>query len=214
MRVVCPGDTIKRISRDIEYSIFKRHELRRRASEVVRILVGTSEDIVTAVVKGFPALDAVFLSASQQRKTRAGRSFENHIARTLKDGRIRYEEQAILGGRRPDFVLPDVATLRLGDSRPFLDALVLSAKTTLRERWKQITRERFNSEIFLATVDDRVPQQAIKEMEAEGIVLVVPESLKASKETCYPASSSVISFRQFFDTEIRAKRPQLVQTNT
>lgn len=205
-----PGDAIMRISRDIEYTIFKRHELRRRASEVVRILVGTSSDTVTAVVKGFPALDAVFLSASQQRKTRAGRSFENHIARTLRDGRIRHQEQAILGGRRPDFVLPDVHTLKLCDARPFEDALVLSAKTTLRERWKQVTRERFNSAIFLATIDDRVPEQAIGEMRADGITLVVPESLKASKETCYRENSNVISFRSFFDAELKSKRPKLI----
>lgn len=205
-----PGDAIMRISRDIEYDIFKRHELRRRASEIVRLLIRDS-DMVTSVVRGFPLLDAVFLSASQQRKTRSGRSFENHLARTLRDGRIRFEEQAVLGGRRPDFVLPNKCVLGLRDSRPYLDALVLSAKTTLRERWKQITHERFNCAIFLATVDDRVSRQALDDMQQAGISLVVPESLKTSRETFYPGHSNVVSFRDFFDHEISKERPFLMQ---
>jgi hypothetical protein len=205
-----PGDAIMWISRDIEYDIFKRHELRRRASEIVRLLIG-DQDTVTAVVRGFPLLDAVFLSASQQRKTRAGRSFESHLAKTLSDGRIAFEEQAILGGRRPDFVLPDKRVLGLRESRPFIEALILSAKTTLRERWKQITHERFNCAIFLATVDDRVSRPALDEMQKMGIGLVVPESLKNSRETFYPGHSNVISFREFFDSEIGQLRPHLVQ---
>jgi len=200
-----PGDAIMRISRDIEYDIFKRHELRRRATEIVRLLIA-NQDVVTAVVRGFPLLDAVFLSASQQRKTRAGRSFENHLAAMLKDGRIAFEEQTILGGRRPDFVMPGVRVLGLRNSRPFLEAMILSAKTTLRERWKQVTHERFNCAIFLATVDDRVSKQALDEMQDAGIGLVVPESLKKSKETWYPGHPNVISFREFFDREIRTRR--------
>ena len=204
-----PGDAIMRISRDIEYEIFKRHELRRRASEIVNLLTRDT-DMVTAVVRGFPLLDAVFLSASQQRKTRAGRSFEFHLATTLKDAGIRFQEQAILGGRRPDFVLPDKRTLLLGEARPFVEALVLSAKTTLRERWKQITHERFNCAIFLATVDDRVSKQALDEMQVAGIGLVVPESLKSSKETFYPTHPNVMSFKRFFDDEIARTRPRFL----
>lgn len=204
-----PGDAIMRISRDIEYDIFKRHELRRRASEIVSLLI-RDPDTVTAVVRGFPLLDAVFLSASQQRKTRAGRSFENHLSATLRDGRVEFQEQAVLGGRRPDFVLPSTSVLALRESRPYPDALILSAKTTLRERWKQITHERFNCAIFLATVDDRVSRPALDEMQAAGIGLVVPESLKSSRETFYTAHSNVISFRDFFDREIASQRPHLV----
>jgi len=204
-----PGDAIMRISRDIEYDIFRRYELRRRASEIVGLLI-REPDTVAAVVRGFPLLDAVFLSASQQRKTRAGRSFESHLATTLKDGRIAFEEQAVLGGRRPDFVLPNKRILGLRESRPFVDAIILSAKTTLRERWKQITHERFNCAIFLATVDDRVSRQALDEMQGAGIGLVVPEALKTSRETYYQDHGNVISFRDFFDHEIAGTRPFLL----
>jgi hypothetical protein len=207
--IEAPGDALMRISRDLEYRIYRRYELRRRAVEVIRILI-REPDQVSSVVHGFSELDAVFLSASQQRKTRAGRSFEGHIAAMLRAGSIRFSEQAVTGGRRPDFVLPDARTFKLGHARTYNEALVLSAKTTLRERWKQVSREGFNCAVFLATVDDRVPDAAIKEMASDGIGLVVPESLIRSNETCYAKQSSVISFRSFFRDEVRAKRKTLL----
>ncbi len=201
-----PGDAIMKISRDIEYSLYKRAERRYRAAEVIRIITSGGTDIVSSVVRGFPDLDATFLSASQHRKSRAGRSFEQHISRLLRDGQIYFEEQAVTGGRRPDFVLPSLVVLK-AKKRTFEEAMVLSAKTTLRERWKQVAMEKFNCALFLATVDDRVSSTAIDDMSHQGIHLVVPESLKQSKETCYNGKINVITFREFFDDEISSKRP-------
>lgn len=203
-----PGDAVMRISRDIEYALFKRAELRKRAAQVAGLLL-RGQDPVTALVRGFGKLDGLFLSAAQTRKSRAGRSFEQHVQRLLVDGRVRHQAQAVLGGRRPDFVLPDVATLNRAEDR---DTLILSLKTTLRERWKQLGLERPHAPVFLATVDDRVSIPAIEEMARNDIVLVVPESLKKSKEAVYDKQDQVITFRDFFDQEIRASRPALLLT--
>ena len=203
-----PGDAIMEISRDIEFTLYRRYELRRRAAELVALLAGKG-DLVTTIVNNFSDIDRVFLSASQQRKTRAGRSFENHIAASLEAGHIRFVEQAVTGGRRPDFVMPDLETLHRRD-RLSNAALVLAAKTTLRERWKQVSSERLNCDLFLATVDDRVAATSIGEMAESRIQLVVPESLKESSDTCYGNKSNVISFREFFDSQIRATRPSLI----
>ena len=51
---------------------------------------------------------------------------------------------------------------------------------------------------------------AIEEMARNDIVLVVPESLKKSKEAVYEKQDKVITFRDFFDQEIRASRPALL----
>ena len=201
-----PGDAVMTISRDIEFMLFKQAELQLRASQALALLAA-SEDLVTSLVLGFRTLDQLFLSAAQTRKSRAGLSFEHHVKRLLVDGRIRHEAQIPVGGRRPDFVLPDVATLNRADGT---EALILSLKTTLRERWKQLGLERRQGAVFLATVDDRVSKPAIDEMVRNGIALVVPESLKKSKEAVYSESADVITFRQFFDNEVRAKRPTLI----
>jgi hypothetical protein len=200
-----PGDAIMQISRDIEYRLYKQAELRHRAADVVRIIAGGGADIVTAIVRGFPELDATFLSASQRRKSRAGLSFEQHIGRLLTDGRIAFEEQVVTGGRRPDFVLPSLAVLT-DLARDADGAIILSAKTTLRERWKQVAMENHHCAFFLATVDDRVPSLAIDDMRNQQICLVVPESLKNAKETCYGKKDNVITFRSFFDDQIAGKR--------
>lgn len=207
-----PGDAIMRISRDIEFRLYKRAELRHRAAEVIRIIMSGTNGIVSAIVRGFPELDATFLSASQHRKSRAGRSFEQHIARLMRDGKVRFEEQAVTGGRRPDFVLPGLSVLT-NKKRAANEALVLSAKTTLRERWKQITLEKFNCDLFLATVDDRVSAEAIDDMKRQNIFLVVPESLKKSDESSYAHKGNVITFRDFFDNQI-SKRPGLLLDST
>lgn len=200
-----PGDAVMRISRDIEYSIYKNTEVRFRAAQVARILLGGSGDAVSNLVRGFPELDSIFLSASQTRKSRAGRSFEHHVQRLFRDGHILHEAQAVFGGRRPDFVLPDVKALNAKG-----DAVIVSLKTTLRERWKQLSMEKPLGAIFLATVDDRVSGEAINEMARNSISLVVPEALKKSKESAYETFGNVITFRHFFDEEVKSKRPSLI----
>lgn len=205
-----PGDALMRVSRDIEFSIYRRYELRMRAVEVAQVLAG-HERTATAAVRGFPSMNSIFLSASQQRKSRAGKSFEAHLAAMLRAGGVKFEAQAILGQRRPDFVLPNQATVALDKNRRYEDAAILSAKTTLRERWKQITHERFNCAIFLATVDDRVSKEALNELRSSEITLVVPESLKMkTNESFYYNDQNVISFREFFDEELAAKRPAIL----
>lgn len=196
-----PGDAIMKISRDIEYTIFRRFERKRRAAEVVSVLANNPTGLVGAVVRGFAQLDSIFLSASQQRKTRAGRSFEFHIASVLRDGGIPFEEQTISGSRRPDFILPNLKTLE-SRARDTNEALVIAAKTTLRDRWKGVNSESLRCTVYLATVDDRVMSPVLSEMKEEGIVLVVPESLKASKETVYGAHANVISLKDFAMTRI------------
>lgn len=201
-----PGDAVMRISRDLEFALYKQAELRQRASQMAAILL-RGGDMVTSLVRGFGALDQLFLSAAQTRKSRAGLSFEHHVKRLLVDGRVRHEAQVVFGGRRPDFVLPDVASLR---DKKRTDALILSLKTTLRERWKQLGLERKHGTVFLATVDDRVSSQAIEEMARNDIMLVVPESLKTAKEACYSNAKSVITFSDFFCDQIGRRRPALI----
>jgi hypothetical protein len=200
-----PGDAVMRISRDIEYRIYKDAELRFRAAQVARILLNGGGDPVSNLVRGFSELDSIFLSAAQTRKSRAGLSFEHHVQRLFRDGHIRHEAQAVFGGRRPDFVLPDVKMLNMKG-----DAVIVSLKTTLRERWKQLALEKPLGAIFLATVDDRVSGEAIDEMARNSISLVVPETLKKSKESAYEGYENVITFRGFFDEEVKRKRPSLI----
>ena len=143
------------------------------------------------------------LDASQQRKTRVSAGFESHIRKMLQTGNVPHEEQAVVSTRRPDFVLPN-KNLYVKKSA---DALVLAAKTTLRERWKQVPMEQRNCTVFLATMDEKVTRSAAREMADLQITLVVPESFK-SKGTIigYAKEPNVLTFKQFFSEEIAVRR--------
>lgn len=145
------------------------------------------------------------LSASQQRKSRAGYSFEHHIEAMLVAGGIPFARQVVMDAKkRPDFVLPTLKHLRKPPEGA-APGLILSAKTTLRERWKQVQRELAEGRLFLATVDQSIAANAIEDMRALEIVLVVPESLKSSTNTEYVRHDNVVSFRDFFEDTL-AKR--------
>jgi hypothetical protein len=207
-----PGDVLREISRNVEWELFKDFQLKARSLQLVELVVGIGpevpsiERVITAIVDGYQEIDALMLSASQQRKSRAGTSFENHIDQMLTDGKLPFQKQVVLTDlRRPDFILPSYRVFT-DRHRGKSEALVLSAKTTLRERWKQVPSEIENCELFLATVDEQIAGNAVDHMKSLGITLVVPEKLMKSDVTEYHGHSNVIDFKTFFETEIRAAR--------
>lgn len=210
-----PGDAVLEISRGLEYEVFKSFEIRRRSMELVQLILGEDPEAISIdqvlmnIVTEFPRIDGILLSAAQTRKSRAGASFELHIERLLADGGIPHEVQVVADAKkRPDFVLPSFAAY-MDPLRDRNGALVLSAKTTLRERWKQVHGEIKNCDLFLATIDESIAENAIEEMGRQGIVLVVPESLKYSDTTVYKSQTNVISFKSFFQSELRSKRMEI-----
>jgi hypothetical protein len=210
--LAAPGDAVRTISRSIEWDLFREYQRRERAVSLVRLVMGDVPsrpapiDIVRSLIDNLPAIDGLMLSASQQRKSRAGYSFEHHIETMLADGKLPFEKQVVMDAKkRPDFILPSRAWFERS-SRESAAGLILSAKTTLRERWKQVQREMGDRDLFLATVDENVAANAIEDMAAMGITLVVPELLKISRDTEYVRHSNVISFKDFFESEIGCRR--------
>lgn len=207
-----PGDAIREISRVIEWDLFRDYQRKERAVELVRAVFGDEpisldiKSVVRRMVDSFGEIDRIMLSASQQRKSRAGYSFEHQIEAMLIAGNIPFAKQVVMDAKkRPDFVLPSLKHLRADLEGP-ARGLILSAKTTLRERWKQVEREMGGSDLFLATVDETVAANAIEDMAAMNITLVVPESLKVSKSTEYVRHANVMSFASFFQRELRQTR--------
>jgi len=207
-----PGDALRTISRGLEYEIFKDYQIKSRSIELARMILGDDpskanlESALVAIVLGFPKIDALLLSAAQQRKSRAGYSFEHHIEAMMAAGDVPFEKQVVLEAKkRPDFILPNKALFE-NTSRSYEDALILSAKTTLRERWKQVGAEINNCDLYLATVDENIAVNAIEDMASQGIRLVVPESLKNSDTTEYKGQASVISFKDFFESEVVVRK--------
>ena len=207
-----PGDAVREISRTIEWQLFREFQRRERAIMLVRTILGdtpsdvTAAGIIRSLIDNIGEVDRLMLSASQQRKSRAGYSFEHQIEAMLAAGAVPFEKQVVMDAKkRPDFILPSLARF----TKPVpgtANGLILSVKTTLRERWKQVQREMAGGDLFLATVDESIAANAIEDMASLGIVLVVPETLRESRSTEYVRHANVIGFDGFFHDELRGRR--------
>ncbi|WP_430292892.1 type II restriction endonuclease [Pseudomonas sp. B1-22] len=210
-KLECPGNALMRISRDIEYHLFRQHSARHYSAKLLHMLSGgkTPPDLTTVVTELVTKYDEIYkevmVSAGQRSKSRAGYSFEQHVQRMLADGGIPFQEQRFVGNQRPDFILPSLKLYR-DPERERDDAFILSLKTLLRERWKQVLSENKASDLYLGTVDDGIAGDSVEEMRENGIYLVVPEQLKDSKYTEYERHENVITFRDFFRTELGKRR--------
>ena len=213
-----PGDSLMHISRELELLLYKQYHTRFYAARLAELLTAgemrpTLEHVIKKLVGGFEQIyKEVMLSSVQRLKSRSGYSFEHHVQRMLTDGKVPFDAQKFTGNQRPDFILPS-KMLFAKEKRTRDEVLILSLKTVLRERWKQVLKEAKTCDVYLATVDDKVAAESIADMRDDGIYLVVPESLKSSKYAEYTDKANVITFKEFFKSEIAMRRKPLWVAN-
>ena len=80
-------------------------------------------------------------SVLNRRKSRAGHSLENHLNKIFIDSKIAFNHQAVTeNNNKPDFLFP--GKKQYDDSNyPTKKLSMLAAKRTLKDRWRQITKE-------------------------------------------------------------------------
>lgn len=205
-----PGDTLNELTRVREFAIYKREEASYYGPRLAEALYGNGRnrnvsDAVAFLVENFEVIYQICLSAGQTRKTRAGGSFETHVARMLRDGDVPHFPQLLFNGRKPDFVLPSKKLYMDANARK-KQTLVLALKTTLRERWTQVLSESTDCPIYLATLDEGVPTATLDKLSSASITLVVPERFKTSEFAEYQGHSGVVTFKKFFEDMKTTKR--------
>lgn len=125
---------------------------------------------------------ADFLAAAQtvlqRRKARSGRSLELHMREILLEENFHentdftYQPKA---GNNPDFLFPTEATY-LDSTYPRERVRMLAVKTTLKDRWRQVTEECSDLPVrHLLTLQEGVSEPQFKLITSAGIRLVVPE---------------------------------------
>lgn len=134
------------------------------------------------VVRGFKTVDDFVVLANQilnRRKSRAGKSLEHHLAAIFDKNSIKYTAQAVTeGNKRPDFIFPS-ETAYHDFSFPIDRLTTLAAKTTCKDRWRQILNEADrlrNDRKYLCTLQQGISAMQMDEMESEGVTLVVPKA--------------------------------------
>lgn len=111
-------------------------------------------------------------SIGQQAKKRAGVHMERAMAFLFRRAGLPFEQQR---PKRSDFVFPDLETW---ESTPEL-AVLVSAKRTLAERWKQLAAERHDTgrNAYLVTLDDLAVDKA-RRLTDHGFTLYVRPEVK------------------------------------
>lgn len=144
------------------------------------------------------------LSNTQSRRSRAGNEFELILELILKHSDIPCQTQGEIGnqfysnhglGKLVDIVIPSAEAYEKNKR----NAILLSSKTILRERWQEVTDEVKRTgarEIFLATIDDKVTNSTVNKLNEENITLVVPAKLKQEK---YSSNDYIISLETFLN---------------
>ena len=121
------------------------------------------------------------LSVNNRRKSRAGLSFENHLEALFTEHRLRYSHTPITENRsKPDFIFPSIELYR--DPRyPAEHLTMLGAKTTAKDRWRQVLEEADRIERkHLITLEGAISENQTNEMVSRQLQLVVPAPIHAT----------------------------------
>lgn len=129
--------------------------------------------------KPFGSIDAFVKMANEvlnRRKSRAGKSLEHHLADIFAHNKLIFEEQAVTeDNKKPDFLFPNAECYH-NLLFPAEDLIVLGAKTTCKDRWRQVLTEADRVDVkYLFTLQQGVTKNQLKEMHDSRLSLVVPQ---------------------------------------
>ena len=148
---------------------------------------------------GFPSMQSFIDAANSilnRRKSRAGKSLENHLAAIFDGNSLQYETQIKSeGNKKPDFIFPGADAYHNMDYDSG-KLIFLGAKTTCKDRWRQILNEANRIPYkHLFTLQQGISPQQLEEMQTENVVLVVPEQYINLYPPMYRAS--ILSLQKF-----------------
>lgn len=167
---------------DTEYDLFKCMEEKVYA------------DVIS---KPFQTLDDFVKMANEvlnRRKSRAGKSLEHHLACIFSYNELVFEEQAITeDNKKPDFLFPNAECYH-NLLFPADDLVVLGAKTTCKDRWRQVLTEADRVDMkFLFTLQQGISKNQLREMHDSHLTLVVPHDYVTSFPKEYQEEISDLS---------------------
>jgi len=157
------------------------------------------------VTKPFEDMDRLISVANvilNRRKSRAGKSLEHHLAQIFRYNKLKFDQHAVTElNQEPDFIFPGI---KYYFQDKYSKKLVfLAAKTTCKDRWRQILSEADRIKIkHLMTLQQGISSNQLKEMEKSNVILVSPaEYIQHFPE---PYRSKILSLQKFISfTKIR-----------
>jgi hypothetical protein len=160
---------------DTEYKLYRLAERQICQSEIARVFKDVDDFLTTAS------------SIVNRRKSRAGRSLENHFDYLLTRAAIPHVIRPHEIDGKPDIIIPSVAAYK--DSRYPTDKLfMVGVKTTCKDRWRQVLNEAKRvKDKHILTIQQGISRRQLNDMKEDGIQLIVPAEFHKQ----YPPKSNM-----------------------
>lgn len=165
----------------------------------------SSAEAISWFVQEYPThIYQLNLSNTQSRRSRAGKEFEAIIELILMGADVPLDSQGNIGqkyftdrgiGKMVDIVSPGAVEYEINKR----NTILISAKTTLRERWQEVSEEMVRTgarEMFLITLDSNISDEVINNLNTQNIQIVTTSSVKRDRYSNY---GSVMSFEEFME---------------
>lgn len=149
------------------------------------------------------------LSNTQSRRSRAGKEFEAILELLLIGADVPADTQGAVGkqtftrnglGKLVDFVSPGVVQY----IRNKRNTTLISAKTTLRERWQEVPEEVTRTgtrEMYLATLDEGITEETRTVLYEANVILA---TTCANKTRNYPDDQRIVTFEELIGIAMEA----------
>jgi hypothetical protein len=160
---------------DAEYKLYRLAERQICQSEIVRVFKNVDDFLATAS------------SIMNRRKSRAGRSLENHFDYLLRRAEIPHVIRPPRVDGKPDIIIPSVEAYE--DPRyPRNKLFMVGVKTTCKDRWRQVLNEakRIRDKHIL-TIQQGISKKQLNDMKEDGVQLIVPAEFHKQ----YPPNSNM-----------------------
>ena len=174
------------------FRMFEQHSVMRRLADGF------------AVMEDFEGFAKYWLN---RRYSRAGHSFEHHLRYLFTRAGISYTSGRVTEGhKKPDFMFPHIAAYHLlPDEKVNLLVTSLAAKTTCKDRWRQVLNEADRLHVkHLVTLEPGISVNQTAEMQAEGVQLVIPLEVQQSYKD--KQQQWLMSLSDFMDTVQRQQK--------
>lgn len=162
-----------------EEVLFRAYE-RKIVSERLREGFGERGDDVDEFI-------SFSLSVQNRRKSRVGHALENHLGNVFTENNLKYEKgggkRVTENGAKPDFLFPSFCDYH-DVSFPVERLFLLGAKTTCKDRWRQVLAEGDRLEKkYLVTLEAGISAAQTSEMRAKKLQLIVPIGVHQSYDS-------------------------------
>lgn len=145
------------------------------------ILFRTLEEhfLGSKIKDGFPSVKEFLdlsLSVQNRRKSRAGSALQNHLTPIFNAYGLKFDTQGVTENKqKPDFLFPGAKEYHDRDF-PTEKLLMLGAKTSCKDRWRQVLAEATRiTDKHLCTLEAGISEDQTTQMKAHNLQLVIPK---------------------------------------